>query len=156
MISKGYAEEHYFNTHTPVSCTLCGETIQREVLTVHKGENCPQRIETCEYCEFPLPAIDLVKHQEVCGNRTELCHLCNKYIRLREKNLHEISCNGVASSITEPSRNTRVSERARNGPRRRTNEFSWRSMLITIAITGTAVLLSSLFFQKKTESNQVH
>lgn len=46
-----------------VACSLCSETVQREVLAHHKGENCPQRIVTCEYCEFPLPAVDLFKHQ---------------------------------------------------------------------------------------------
>ena len=37
--------------------------MEREVLAIHKGENCPQRIVTCEFCEFPLPAIDLLEHQ---------------------------------------------------------------------------------------------
>lgn len=46
-----------------VSCSLCSQSMDREVLAVHKGENCPQRIVTCEYCEFPLPAVDLFEHQ---------------------------------------------------------------------------------------------
>lgn len=48
-----------------VSCSLCSETMDRDILDVHKGENCPKRIVTCEYCEFPLPAIDLLEHQVV-------------------------------------------------------------------------------------------
>lgn len=48
-----------------VACSLCSETMDREILDVHKGEKCPQRILTCEYCDFPLPAIDLFEHQ-VC------------------------------------------------------------------------------------------
>lgn len=48
-----------------VSCSLCSETMDRDILDVHKGENCPKRIATCEYCEFPLPAIDLLEHQVV-------------------------------------------------------------------------------------------
>ncbi|KAJ0748743.1 putative Zinc finger, RING/FYVE/PHD-type [Helianthus annuus] len=70
-----------------------------EILGVHKGEKCPKRIVTCDYCEFPLPAIDLFEHQEVCGNRTELCHLCNRYIRLRERAAHEVACNGAPPEI---------------------------------------------------------
>jgi hypothetical protein len=46
-----------------VACSLCSETMEREILAVHKGENCPQRIVTCEFCEFPLPAVDLAEHQ---------------------------------------------------------------------------------------------
>lgn len=48
-----------------VSCSLCSETMEREVLAVHKGENCPQRLVACEYCEFPLPATDLFTHQVI-------------------------------------------------------------------------------------------
>lgn len=50
-----------------VSCSLCSEMMERDILAVHKGENCPQRIVTCEFCEFPLPAIDLAEHQVVAA-----------------------------------------------------------------------------------------
>lgn len=156
MVPRKHAEEHFLTTHAPVSCSLCSETMEREVLDVHKGENCPKRIVTCEYCEFPLPAIDLFKHQEVCGNRTELCHLCSRYIRLRERNAHEIRCNGIVDNVAESSRNTRAAEREPDIPRRRPNEFSKRRLLFTIAITGIAVLLGSLLFQRKAEHSQLH
>ncbi|KAI8550222.1 hypothetical protein RHMOL_Rhmol06G0087900 [Rhododendron molle] len=174
MIPRKFAEEHFLSTHAPedkvlpeamqswtadglnVSCSLCSETMEREILAVHKGENCPQRIVTCEYCEFPLPAIDLYEHQEVCGNRTELCHLCSRYIRLRERIVHESRCNGVPDNTAESSRGTRAAERGNNAQRRPPHEFSRRRFLFTIAITGIAVLLGSLFFQRKTENNQVH
>lgn len=42
--------------------------MEREILPIHKGENCPQRIVTCEFCEFPLPAIDLAEHQVITIN----------------------------------------------------------------------------------------
>lgn len=58
-------------TFEQVSCSLCSETMEREILAVHKGENCPQRIVTCEYCEFPLPAIDLFEHQVVIVTKRE-------------------------------------------------------------------------------------
>lgn len=52
-----------------VACSQCSETMEREILAIHRGENCPQRIVTCEFCEFPLPAIDLAEHQvEIVGN----------------------------------------------------------------------------------------
>lgn len=54
-----------------VACSLCSETMEREILAVHKGENCPQRIVTCEFCEFPLPAIDLAEHQVKLVNNFE-------------------------------------------------------------------------------------
>ncbi|KAG8377400.1 hypothetical protein BUALT_Bualt08G0029100 [Buddleja alternifolia] len=160
MIPRKFAEEHFLSTHAPVACSLCSETMNRDILDVHKGENCPQRMVTCEYCEFPLPAIDLLEHQEVCGNRTDLCHMCRKYIRLREMHGHESRCNGVVNNIAESSRNTRGGERGGGGqgggPRRQPHEFSPRRLLFTIAITGIAVLLGSLFFQRKPNDSQVH
>ncbi|XP_048437477.1 XIAP-associated factor 1-like [Pyrus x bretschneideri] len=156
MVPKKYAEEHYSNTHAPVACSLCSETMEREILAIHKGENCPQRIVTCEFCEFPLPAIDLAEHQEVCGNRTELCHLCNRYIRLRERYNHEIRCNGVSDNTAGPSRDARPAERRQGPPRRQANEVSQKRLIFTIALTGIAVLLGSLFFQRKPDESRVH
>ncbi|CAK9181411.1 unnamed protein product [Ilex paraguariensis] len=129
--------------------------MERDVLAVHNGENCPQRIVTCEYCEFPLPAIDLFEHQEVCGNRTEYCHLCRRYIRLRERNGHESRCNGVQVDNEESSRDV-AAERENGARRREPPGYSPRRLLFTIAITGIAVLIGSLLFQKKTQNNQVH
>ncbi|MCD9637633.1 hypothetical protein HAX54_021035 [Datura stramonium] len=149
MVPKKFAEEHFLSTHAPVACSLCSETMEREILAVHKGENCPKRIVTCDYCEFPLPAIDLFEHQEVCGNRTELCHLCSRYIRLRERDVHETTCNGIISNVAESSRNTYTAERDHGPPRRQPQEFSKKRLLFTIAITGIAVLLGSLLFQRK-------
>jgi len=48
-----------------VACSLCSETMERDILDIHKDENCPRRMVTCEFCEFPLPAIDLAEHQVV-------------------------------------------------------------------------------------------
>ncbi|XP_057442415.1 uncharacterized protein LOC130734123 [Lotus japonicus] len=160
MVPRKHAEDHYLSTHAPVSCSLCSETMQRDILDIHKGENCPQRIVTCEFCEFPLPAVDLAEHQEVCGNRTELCYLCNKYVRLRERFSHEARCNGVQDNTVGSSRNVREAERDEGPPRRRPrpqqNDFSTRRLLITIAITGIAVILGSIFLQKKAEPSDVH
>ncbi|KAK6938054.1 hypothetical protein RJ641_031562 [Dillenia turbinata] len=157
MVPKRHADEHYLNTHAPVSCSLCSETMDRESLDSHKGENCPQRIVTCEYCEFPLPAIDLFEHQEVCGNRTEYCQLCSRYIRLRERAVHETTCNGVSdTSVGSSRREARADEREPGAQRREPHGFSRRRLLFTIAITGIAVLLGSLFLQRKSENSQVH
>ncbi|KAL3504974.1 hypothetical protein ACH5RR_034815 [Cinchona calisaya] len=156
MVPRKSADEHFLSTHAPVSCSLCSETMQPEVLAIHKGENCPQRIVTCEFCEFPLPAIDLLEHQEVCGNRTELCYLCNRYVRLRERHGHESRCTGVADNTAESSRASRPVERDRGPQRRQPNGFSRKRLLFTIAVTGIAVLLGSLFFQRKSEHSQVH
>lgn len=158
MVPRKHAEEHYLSTHAPVACSLCSETMERESLDVHKGENCPQRIVTCEYCEFPLPAIDLFEHQEVCGNRTEHCHRCSRYIRLRDRYVHETTCNGITDSTVSSSRDARAAaaESEPRPQRRAPAALPRRHLLFTIAITGIAFILGSFFFQKKSESNPVN
>ncbi|XP_014505402.1 XIAP-associated factor 1 isoform X3 [Vigna radiata var. radiata] len=158
MVPRKNVEDHYSNTHAPVPCSLCSETMERDILDIHKGEECPQRIVTCEFCEFPLPAIDLAEHQEVCGNRTELCHICNKYVRLRERFSHEARCNGIIQDTSVgSSRNVRETEGDPAAARRRPqNDFSTKRLLFTIAITGIAVILGSFFLQRKAEPSDVH
>lgn len=170
-----HADEHFKESHAPIDCSLCSKTIEREGWSLHQDEKCPKRIVTCEFCEFPLPAADLLEHQEVCGNRTELCYSCNKYIRLRELIGHEFNCqahsNGVAESSV--SRNESVVEREvvrrrqinnsegslrRNdsndssgeaGRRRGTRGASNSRILYTIAFTGIAMLIGSFFLSRR-------
>ncbi|XP_076894418.1 uncharacterized protein LOC143546693 isoform X1 [Bidens hawaiensis] len=154
MVPKKHAEEHYLTTHAPVPCSLCNETMEPEILTAHQREKCPQRIVTCDYCDFPLHAVDLHEHQDICGNRTELCHICNRYIRLREIIAHEATCNGVSDQ-----RNTAETSRAeRDGDGRRRpppQDFKTRRLVFTIAITGIAVVLGSLLLPKKAQNNEL-
>ncbi|GAB2292982.1 hypothetical protein Dimus_027206 [Dionaea muscipula] len=160
MIPRKHAEEHYLSTHAPVSCSLCSETVERETLDVHNGENCPQRIVICEYCELPLPAIDLFEHQEFCGSRTELCHLCRRYIRLRGRFVHETSCNGLPDEVVGASRDSAVAaaaaERDQRPQTRPGSAVARKHFLLTIAITGIAVVLGSFFYQRKASSNELH
>ncbi|KAL6012696.1 hypothetical protein ACLOJK_003185 [Asimina triloba] len=155
MVPKKHAEEHYLETHAPVACSLCSQTIERELLDVHKGQTCPQRIVTCEYCEFPLPAVDLCKHQELCGNRTDHCDLCNKYIRRRERIEHDIQLHSNVDGVADVSRDERVSERERGDHHRRQGRnISQKRIWVTIAITGVAVLIGSIFLQKRVDTPQ--
>ncbi|WOL11356.1 TRAF-type zinc finger domain-containing protein 1 [Canna indica] len=152
MIPKKQADEHYNEIHAPVDCSLCSETIERELWSLHKGERCPQRIVTCEYCEFPLPAVDLLKHQEICGNRTEYCEICHKYVRLRERIQHDIQLHSNQGSTEEPLREIRAPERQQHerqhvNRRQERGAAPHRRILLTIAITAAdARLFSSSFF----------
>ncbi|KAJ8645526.1 hypothetical protein MRB53_007274 [Persea americana] len=157
MVPRKHAEEHYMNTHAPVACSLCSETVDREVLAHHKGENCPQRIVTCEYCEFPLPAVDLFKHQEFCGNRTEFCDLCNKYVRLRERIDHDIQFHSSTDSVSESSSrdgSSITADRGQGAPRQQARDSSQKRILITIVVTGVAVVIGSIFLQKRADTHQ--
>lgn len=54
------------------------------------------------------------------------------------------------------SRDVRPVERERGAQRRPPNEYSRKRLLFTIAITGIAVLLGSLFYQRKADNGQLH
>ncbi|EMS63233.1 hypothetical protein TRIUR3_29674 [Triticum urartu] len=108
MVPRKLMEEHYNENHAPVNCSLCKETLRSEILDLHKSEQCTQRMVACAYCEYELPAIDIHEHQfeiqDVCGNRTEFCQTCKKYIRLREWIGHEMQCHVSSNGSEESSR----------------------------------------------------
>lgn len=88
MIPKRTAEQDYQETHGPISCSLCGEVMERNILNLHGEEQCTKRMVACRYCEFPLPLVDLKSHVDVCANRTQYCHPCGRYVRNSELFAH--------------------------------------------------------------------
>ncbi|CAL9055695.1 uncharacterized protein LOC135676600 [Musa acuminata AAA Group] len=155
MIPRKHADDHYNESHAPLDCSLCSEKVERELWSLHKGERCPQRIITCEYCEFPLPAVDLLKHQEICGNRTEYCDICHKYVRLHERIYHDIQFHGNSAGTAEPSRDVGTAERERAQRRpARAQRSSHRQILLTVAVTGAVVAIGSFFLQKRVDGRQ--
>ncbi|KAL6841810.1 hypothetical protein ACP4OV_028322 [Aristida adscensionis] len=169
VVPRKLMDEHYDENHAPVNCSLCKHTIERELWDLHTGIQCPQRMLVCQYCEFELPAVDLFEHQDVCGNRTEYCQACRKYIRLREWIGHELQFHTY--STTELSSDRAMPEDAPAAeqplpdkeegalaateqpvqqPVRPTAHGSQRKQLLwTIAITGIAVLIGTMLYQKK-------
>ncbi|KAI5079981.1 hypothetical protein GOP47_0005460 [Adiantum capillus-veneris] len=90
MIPRRRAQEHYQSEHAPLKCSLCAEAFEPPLLAKHEKEQCPRRMVACSFCSFPVHAVDLAGHAEPCGNRTELCIACNKYVRLRDKIAHDL------------------------------------------------------------------
>lgn len=86
-----------------VACSQCSEMMEREILAIHRGENCPQRIVTCEFCEFPLPAIDLAEHQVVIISNFIKAEVLS--ILYFDDNLDaNLSCFVTVGSLWEPYR----------------------------------------------------
>uniref|UniRef100_K4A0C9 TRAF-type domain-containing protein n=2 Tax=Setaria italica TaxID=4555 RepID=K4A0C9_SETIT len=144
MVPRKLMDEHYNENHAPMNCSLCKCTVERGLWDLHTGIQCPQRMLACQYCEFELPVIDLLEHQDVCGNRTEYCETCRKYIRLREWIGHELqfhtgsNSSDGASAAAEP----KPARPAAHGSHR-------KQLLLTIAIAGFAVLIGSILYQRK-------
>ncbi|MCO5612665.1 hypothetical protein L7F22_066934 [Adiantum nelumboides] len=150
MVAKSRAEEHYDEVHAPVKCSLCEEAIDRELLTLHQNEKCPQRMMACSFCDFPVAAIDLDAHADQCGNRTEMCIPCKKYIRLRERIAHDLHYHyGNENEIGTSSRTHPPPH-----PRRDQGHgmASKSKLLATVAITGIAIIIGTFVLQKRSST----
>lgn len=88
MVAKRFAQQHYKETHGPVKCSLCGQSVERSMVNLHETDQCTHRIVACKYCEYPLPLVDLESHVDMCSNRTQYCHPCGRYVRNCEMSGH--------------------------------------------------------------------
>jgi hypothetical protein len=66
----------------PVPCE-CGASIEQCLLEEHKKNQCLHRKVTCKFCTFQTKAMYSEEHESVCGDRTELCQKCNRYVKRR-------------------------------------------------------------------------
>ncbi|CAO2147592.1 unnamed protein product [Urochloa humidicola] len=138
-------DEHYDENHAPMNCSLCKCTIERELWDLHTSIQCPQRMLACQYCEFELPAVDLLEHQDVCGNRTDYCQTCRKYIRLREWIGHQLQFHTSSSASAEHSSGGAPAA-AEPKP---AHGSHCKQLLLSMAIAGFAVLIGSVLYQRK-------
>lgn len=157
MVAKTRAEEHYDDVHAPVKCPLCDVSIERELLILHQNEKCPQRMVACSFCDFPVAAIDLHAHADHCGNRTEMCIPCGKYIRLREKIAHDLQYHDEnenesgSSSRNHTPWSQPVNSEPSQGRRNPSppGTASKHKLLVTFAITGIAIIIGTFVLQRR-------
>ncbi|EER97670.1 hypothetical protein BDA96_02G422300 [Sorghum bicolor] len=152
MVPRKLMDEHYDENHAPMNCSLCKHTVEREIWDLHTGIQCPQRMLACQYCQFELPAVDLFEHQDVCGNRTEYCQSCRKYIRLRQWIGHELQFHTILNAASELSSDrtpAAAAEQPVPKPARPATGSLNKQLLLTVAITGVAVLIGSILYQSK-------
>ncbi|KAG8099203.1 hypothetical protein GUJ93_ZPchr0013g36972 [Zizania palustris] len=154
MVPRKLMDQHYDENHAPVDCSLCQKTVERELWDLHKGLQCPQRMLACQYCEFELPAVDIFEHQDVCGNRTEYCQPCKKYVRLREWIGHEIQFHANPNVASESSSDRSALEEESDPaeepvwPKPALGSYR-KQLLFTVAVAGIAILIGYILFQKK-------
>lgn len=153
MVAKSRAEEHYNDVHAPVRCSQCDQSMERELLILHKNEKCPQRMVECSFCDFPVAAIDLDAHADHCGNRTEMCIPCGKYVRLRERFAHDLQYHDESEndSASSSRNNTPWNQPANPDGRRNPSPgtASKRTLIATFAITGMAIIIGTFVLQKR-------
>jgi len=78
-----------------VKCQLCGKPILRRMLSKHINNLCPNRITSCQYCDFQSTHEDVTKrHIEACPNYPLVCpNSCSLTVFKRhELSSHLSSC----------------------------------------------------------------
>ncbi|RLM87401.1 hypothetical protein C2845_PM04G32870 [Panicum miliaceum] len=145
-------------------CEHCGDMVPRKLMDEHYDESHAPNVsygifiqaynarKGCSHANIvSLPAVDLLEHQDVCGNPTEYCQSCRKYIRLREWIGHELQFHTSSNTATELSSDgaPAAAEQPVPKPMRPAAHGSQRKhLLLTIAIAGFAVLIGSILYQR--------
>eukprot|EP00899_Mesostigma_viride_P028280 jgi/Mesvir1/8637/Mv02584-RA.1 len=84
MVLRKKATGHWEEKHATVTCSQCGESMQRGEADTHGRDACLYRLLDCLYCAAPTLAFELAEHEQHCGGRTEWCADCQRYVLLRE------------------------------------------------------------------------
>jgi hypothetical protein len=87
VVPKSDKEEHEAEAHAKVVCKFCSFSEMKSKFGSHE-ERCELRPKTCEYCDKEFGFEKFHDHHEMCGSRTEKCDACNRYICLRDKQMH--------------------------------------------------------------------
>lgn len=90
MVAKTRTEEHLEEFHFLTPCTLCGVEMERRLVTEHEEMECPSRLVHCAYCDLDKMAEAMAEHADVCGNRTDWCEACGKWVKLNERIAHDL------------------------------------------------------------------
>jgi hypothetical protein len=93
-----------FHPNTPLQCPNCDfEAFDLTILAQHRTTTCPAKEILCQFCHLVVPqqGLDdpsftdpevllsgLTPHELTDGARTTECHLCGKFVRLRDMKTH--------------------------------------------------------------------
>jgi len=79
---------HLESEHGSTNCPECSEQIKNKDFETHRIQECLQRKIPCSICELELPMVEMAEHEQWCGSRTELCTMCERYIKLKDLDIH--------------------------------------------------------------------
>ncbi|MEQ2280641.1 hypothetical protein AMECASPLE_022001 [Ameca splendens] len=92
--------QHREEQHTQVKCSKCNKKMERCHLVDHEAEECPERLQMCQFCELEVAWKQLQEHSVVCGSRTELCRDCGRYVKLSDQPAHSSTCSAADEEDT--------------------------------------------------------
>uniref|UniRef100_A0A6B2L5N0 TRAF-type domain-containing protein n=1 Tax=Arcella intermedia TaxID=1963864 RepID=A0A6B2L5N0_9EUKA len=105
---KSQIEQHNMEVHQEVPC-VCGEMIEKFLLSTHKQNSCSHRLKSCKFCKVRFKVKDLKDHLAYCGSRTSQCKKCSRLIMLKDLKQHKQS-NCSFPPITTPPRQPSLSD----------------------------------------------
>jgi hypothetical protein len=91
VLKKTEKDQHQKDLHSQIKCEFCSLSLESTELKVHI-KVCPAKERSCLYCTAIFDLYNLTQHENSCGNRTDLCDICGKYIRLNMMEEHIIEC----------------------------------------------------------------
>ncbi|KAM4590062.1 XIAP-associated factor 1 [Fundulus diaphanus] len=94
-VPRDQLSQHREEQHAQVKCSKCNKKMERCHLADHEAEECPDRLEKCQFCELEVPWKQLQEHCVVCGSRTELCRDCGSYVKLSDQPQHGLTCSAA-------------------------------------------------------------
>ncbi|KAJ4895535.1 TRAF-type zinc finger-related [Raphanus sativus] len=101
----------------------------------------------CDHCERDIPSPNMDLHRVHCARNLEKCNICGDMVPRKHTEEHLLNTHAPA---VEWILNTRAAQGDGNGRRRRdVNGVSNKRLFFTVVVTGIAVLMGSLFFQRK-------
>jgi uncharacterized C2H2 Zn-finger protein len=102
--TQGDLSDHQKTFHTSMQCLACGAIqLSLPTLRIHRRTSCPKRVIKCRFCGDSVYSEgdpddirdkvhwNLTRHESHCGNRTSICEICKRSVRLKELNFHMLS-----------------------------------------------------------------
>ena len=89
LMPKSRLSEHVSEKHTKIPCEYCLDALPKEAMEGHVLR-CEFRPQACRYCQAVFTMVYLVEHHELCGNRTEICTACSRYVPLKDFATHTV------------------------------------------------------------------
>lgn len=99
VLPKTQQQKHEQELHTKVKCPYCEEMLTKDNIQAHKTR-CDFKPKPCQFCTVEMPLVSLIEHEEDCGNRTEECTDCKKFVRVKDFPRHiAYDCKGQIEEV---------------------------------------------------------
>jgi hypothetical protein len=108
-VARKELQAYELEVHAKVQYPHCSKEFEKAALALHQ---CPRIPKQCDLCELTVPGDLLAAHRDECGNRTEQCVKCKKFIPKKSKLHTDFLAHGLSSCVSDaPSREIRPEHR---------------------------------------------